>query len=500
MFKSVFAKYVTAFMAIITLGFVTLLLIVTSIVSHYSAQAKAEIMEQVVLVMQEQLEQACEDVASDAFSEGLDVDTELEMDRLFSVFTESEKDKLSVWVADRHGHVIYSNATKDELDPFAEEDYLHNDILVSVWEDASYLGTVPFEDRNGTMLIRALRVNNQNAEFCGIIAVGSSNVRWGVMVEELSQTVITSALLVLLATLIAVYFITERTVRPLRKMNRAVQDFAKGKFESRVAVRGKDEVAQLAESFNHMANSLENLEKMRSSFVANVSHDLRTPMTTISGFIDGIRDGVIPPEQVDHYLEVVSLEVHRLSRLVASLLDLSRIQAGERKFVMQAFDICEMGRIILISFEQKIEEKRLQVEFDCDGDRMFVSADHDAIYQVFYNLCHNAVKFAREDGLLRIRISSAKDKKVQVSVYNEGQGISEEDLPQVFERFYKSDKSRGLDKSGTGLGLYISKTIIQAHGERIWANSESGKNCEFCFTLTRTAHQGAHSSENTERQ
>jgi signal transduction histidine kinase len=197
--------------------------------------------------------------------------------------------------------------------------------------------------------------------------------------------------------------------------------------------------------------SLEHLEDTRRTFLANVSHDLRTPMTSIGGFIDGILDGTIPPEKHTEYLTRCSNEVKRLSRLVASLLDITRIQAGERKFNKTSFDICEMAREILISFEKRIEDKHLDVEFDCEADKMLAVADRDAIYQVLYNICDNAVKFSREGGKYRIRITS-KDKKINVSVYNEGQGIPEEDLAIVFDRFYKSDKSRGLDKSGVGSG------------------------------------------------
>ena len=207
-------------------------------------------------------------------------------------------------------------------------------------------------------------------------------------------------------------------------------------------------------------------------------------MTSISGFIDGILDGVIPPEKHEYYLQLVSDEIKRLSRLVTSILDLSRLEAGERKFTMEEFDVCEMGRQILISFEQKIEEKKLDVSFACDSDRMVTVADRDAIYQVLYNLSDNAVKFASEGGTFRLSIRRLKSKKLLVSVYNEGQGISEDDLPYVFERFYKSDKSRGLNKTGAGLGLYIVKTIVDAHGESIWVDSEQGKDCCFNFTLT----------------
>jgi signal transduction histidine kinase len=195
---------------------------------------------------------------------------------------------------------------------------------------------------------------------------------------------------------------------------------------------------------------------------------------------------VIPPEKHDHYLGVISTEVHRLSRLVSSLLDVTRIQAGDRKFVKKPFDICEMGRQILISFEQQIEAKQLQIEFVCDEENMMALADHDAIYQVFYNICDNAVKFSYEGADFRVSINRDEEKKnkIRVSVYNQGNGIAKEDIPFVFERFYKGDKSRGLDRRGVGLGLYISKTIMTAHGEDIWVNSVQGKDCKFSFTLT----------------
>ena len=248
-------------------------------------------------------------------------------------------------------------------------------------------------------------------------------------------------------------------------------------------MKGKDEVAQLATAFNNMAQSLDNYEDTRNAFVANVSHDLRTPMTTISGFIDGILAGAIPPEKHEHYLGVIAGEVKRLSRLVTTLLDVTRLQGGERKFVMTEFDVCEMARQILISFEQKIEAKQLDIEFECSDDSIYVSADRDAIYQVLYNICDNAMKFSFEKGKLAMSLTYNKEKKVEVSVYNEGMGIPKEDLPCVFERFFKSDKSRGLDKTGVGLGMFITKTIMEAHSESIRVDSEYGKWCRFTFTL-----------------
>lgn len=482
-------------MTIITCGFVLLLLVVTSIVSYYSSQTKVQMMEHTAKVMQNYLERKYEDIDPSDFEGMFDVDDTFALDDLFEAFTENQNERMAVWVADRAGHIFYTNSTKAENSLFENEETLPQELLEAMRAEQEYQGNIHEDGFKGTILIRSLCVFNARGELCGMIAVGSSNLRLGVMVEELTTTVITSALLVLLATLVAAYIITQRTIQPLREMSRAAKDFAAGKFDSRVVVRGNDEVSELADAFNHMAESLQNLENMRSSFVANVSHDLRTPMTTIAGFVDGILDGVIPEAERTHYLQVVSKEVHRLSRLVASLLDISKIEAGERKFVKKPFDICEMGRVILISFEQKLEEKKLNVEFECSSDRLYVNADHDAIYQVFYNLCHNAVKFSKDGGVFRIRITEEKDKKIRVSVYNEGQGIPSEDLPLIFDRFYKSDKSRGLDKTGTGLGLYISQTIIQAHGEKLRVESEYGKNCEFWFGLPRAAHGISHSTQ-----
>jgi signal transduction histidine kinase len=309
----------------------------------------------------------------------------------------------------------------------------------------------------------------------------SSTVGEDNLVSHTRRAVITSSIWVMLAAVIAAYFITERIIHPLRTMTGAAKKFAKGDFSARVTVYGHDEVSELAAAFNNMAESLDNLEKMRNSFLANISHDLRTPMTTIAGFIDGINSGAIPPEKHEYYLGVISAEVHRLSRLVSQILDVSRLESGERKFNFTDFDVAEMARIILISFESKIDEKRLDIEFESDSDEMCANADKDAIYQVLYNLCHNAIKFSREGGKLRISLVR-EGGKIKVTVFDEGQSLNDEDKKMVFERFYKSDKSRGLDRTAAGLGLYICKTIIDAHGENIGVESSEGE-CEFYFTV-----------------
>lgn len=301
-------------------------------------------------------------------------------------------------------------------------------------------------------------------------------------VRETESILIALSGFIMIGAVLASYFISDKLVRPISNISRAAEAFSNGDFSARVPTLGNDEVGELAVVFNNMALSLEEMEKTRDTFLSNVSHDLRTPMTTIAGFIDGILDGAIPYEKQEYYLRIIREEVGRLSRLVSTLLDISRIQAGKREFKMSTFDVCETVRICLISLEKHIDKKNLNVSFECDEDRIYVNADMDAIHQVVYNICDNAVKFSYEGARLAISVR-LKEKTVYVSIYNEGKGVSEEDLPYVFDRFYKADKSRGLDKNGTGLGLFICKTIMEAHGQSITVESKEDKFCLFTITL-----------------
>ena len=304
------------------------------------------------------------------------------------------------------------------------------------------------------------------------------------MAEEMMHSIIVTVILITLLALVLIYFLSNSIMKPLKEISRAAKDFSNGKYDTRVKVRGKDELAELATSFNELATVVQARDEMQNTFLSNASHDLRTPMTTIAGFIDGILDGAISPDKQEYYLNIIKKEIKRLSRLVASLLDISRLQSGDRKFEMKPFNICELARQTVISFENQLEEKKLDVEFDFDDFDMTVIGDRDAINQVIYNLCHNAIKFAYENGKYKVSINNDNDK-IRFTMYNEGIGISKEELPFVFDRFFKSDKSRGLDKTGAGLGLFITKAIIKAHDEEIKVNSEYGKYCEFSFTLKR---------------
>ena len=290
-----------------------------------------------------------------------------------------------------------------------------------------------------------------------------------------------SALFSILAAMLLIGFVTTRMVRPLRQMAGVTDRFAHGDFTQRVPVESDDEIGQLAVSLNSMASYLSVSESSRRSFVANVSHELKTPMTSISGFVDGILDGTIPEEKQPYYLQIVSDETKRLSRLVRSMLSISRIEAGETSFTPQPVDLTDIVFRTLFLFEPRIEEKKLEI-LGLDADRTMVWGDSDLVHQVVYNLVENAVKFVNEGGSIEFNFQQ-RGGVVVTTVKNTGAGIPQEELPRLFERFYKSDKSRSLDKSGVGLGLYIVKTILGALGGEISVASMEGEYCAFSFSL-----------------
>lgn len=281
-----------------------------------------------------------------------------------------------------------------------------------------------------------------------------------------------------------VYILSRRISKPLKQINNAARIIAGGDFRKRLDIKSEDEIGELAGTFNQMAVALQNLEEMRRGFIANVSHELRTPMTSIRGFIEGILDGTIPQDRQEYYLTIVRDETNRLNRLVNDLLDLAKMEAGEITLNLKSFDINELVRRCVIKLETLLLGKNIFVEADFEEEGICVNADADAIERVLYNLVHNAIKFTPENGRIKITTRTQKDK-VLVAVKDNGTGIEKEDLDMIWERFYKTDKSRSRDKTGTGLGLAIVRNIINEHGQQIRVESEPGKGTEFSFTLDR---------------
>lgn len=281
---------------------------------------------------------------------------------------------------------------------------------------------------------------------------------------------------------IAVYAATKHLMTPIKDMTLAAKRFGEGDFSNKLYAPEQNELGFLANSLNEMAVSLEALEENRKSFVSNVSHELKTPMTVIGGFVDGILDGTIPPEKHDYYLHIVSDEVDRLARLVRSMLNISKYEAGEMSLSTSNFDIMPIIVKTLLIFEDRIDEKQVEIK-GIEHGRFMLDADPDLTQQVVYNLVENAVKFVDKGGYIAFDFSAGSDGMSVIKIRNSGEGLKENEISKVFDRFYKADASRGIDKTGVGLGLSIVSSIIKLHGGTILVRSEPGEYVEFEFTM-----------------
>lgn len=283
------------------------------------------------------------------------------------------------------------------------------------------------------------------------------------------------------------YIQSRRITKPIKEINKIVLEIASGDFSRRIESDG-DEIGQLASSFNYMADSLERLEKTRRSFVSDISHELRTPMTSISGFIGGILDGTIPKEKQDEYLKIAYDESVRLTKLANDMLEMTKMQSSEYKLDVTEFDINELIRICIIQLGQKIDDKNLEIDAQFENEKMLVVADKDAIKRVIINILDNAVKFSYDNTKIIIQ-SKNINRHAYISVGNFGAGIDANEIDSVFERFYKTDKSRSEDKKGVGLGMSFAKNIINLHKQKIWVESMDAKEgsnvkyTQFTFTL-----------------
>ncbi len=331
---------------------------------------------------------------------------------------------------------------------------------------------------------------NSKSGFEGAVIAAQNTDSLHEPIKNVFKVFLLSALLALAMAFVATYVLTYQMTKPLREMSAAAKQYSKGDFSNRISVpyhkkvlgKDEDEVAELVTAFNSMANALSAIETSRRNFVANVSHELKTPMTTIGGFIDGILDGTIDSSKSSYYLRIVSDEVKRLSRLVTGMLNMSKIEAGQLKIQPKNFDISAMTFKTMLGFERVIDEKKIEIRGLDSVEPLNICADEDMINQVVYNLIDNAVKFTDEGGYIEVAIKSDSEKLI-FSVKNSGKGISREDASKIFERFYKTDKSRSYDVKGAGLGLYIVKTIIDMHGGQITVNSEPGEYTQFVFWI-----------------
>jgi signal transduction histidine kinase len=392
-----------------------------------------------------------------------------------------------VFLTDANGTVIYyTDGSEGGTDTTYQGRDINSGVLSQLQSGNNYSGVTsldlypkPRVVSGSPVTVRTLK----GSSVVGYVLVSTQSAALLEMWHSFLLIFVTVALVVFVLAMVFSYISSVRLTKPLQEMATAVRRFGQGEFDVRVQDPGKtEEVAQLATAFNNMADSLAQSETRRQEFVANISHELKTPMTTISGFTDGILDGTIPPEKSREYLQVVSAETKRLARLVRKMLDISKLQSKQNVVGHEQFDLCEIMCQMLLSLEGKINARHLDMDVQMPEEPVKVWGEPDAITQVGYNLMDNAIKFSPEGGVIGLQIAT-KDGKAYVTVCNRGPTIPAEELPLIFDRFHKSDKSRSMDKDGVGLGLYIVKTILNNHKEDITVTSENGVT-SFTFTMT----------------
>ena len=398
--------------------------------------------------------------------------------------TVSSVSEASVIVANTQGEILY--ATDEGMYAKRVPQQMVNQIL----DQGNYTGLTNLEGLYGSNRYIAglpiqVPLDNPNLSVnLGVVLVSGDTSGLSEMWRSTATIFFFAAVVVLLIAVVASSITSAHQTRPLTEMAEAARKFGRGEFDVRVNYKDRcDEIGELAEAFNSMANSLAKVESQRAEFIANVSHELKTPMTTIAGFAEGILDGTIPPEKERDALNVVVSETRRLSRLVRRMLDLSRLNAlAETVTAQEQFDITEIMSRVLVSLEGRITGRGLDVEAKFPDDPVMVWGDPDGVTQVCYNLLDNAAKFAAQGTAITVQIVK-KDGKAYISVRNLGATIPPDELPLLFDRFHKADYSRSVDREGVGLGLYIVKTILGNLKENITVTSEDGVT-QFTFTLT----------------
>ena len=474
--KSISTAFFSMVSTLMVLGIVLMGCSEWVLFKNYFAKDRYETLDQVVNVAKRTAEYL---VNSETMPQGAELDalnTKLEIigesaeaylfftDRQGNVLIASDPDKLTTTTVP----LDICQRANAVADPDAEHYHAFSDLGGALTEK-SYISVVQTID--------------DQSLFSGWLFLCSSGAQFTDFKQQFWSNFLMSACVMLLCASVLTRLLMRQLTDPLQKVTDAAQRFGGGDLSVRVeGVEGDGEVADLARTFNQMAENIQSNDNSRGQFMGNIAHELRTPMTTIKGFVDGILDGTIPPEMQNHYLQLVSEETGRLARLIQNMLDLSKLESGEYQVNARMFNIWETLTGVALAAEQRINDGMIELEGLTMDEKVLVYADPDLIHQVAYNLLDNAIKFTPAGGTIRFSVEKL-GPEAEISIWNSGQGISPEALPYVFERFYKEDRSRGLHARGSGLGLNICKVLVNLAGGQIRVESQQGEWCRFVFTL-----------------
>ncbi len=386
---------------------------------------------------------------------------------------------LTIWIMNLDGEVIYNSAARSNSPSFTIEGFADEGTSRSFYREGDFYGHFS-ED-----MLSVLAPITYNYNLKGYVVVHAPTTKIREMRNDLNLIVLsTIAVVFVLSTFILIVF-TDVVYIPLKKITKATEAYGEGDFTYPIDIDKNDEIGYLAASLTYMADKLSHFEDDQKKFIANVSHDFRSPLTSMNGYLTAMADGTIPPEQHEKYLKIVKNETERLTKLTNNLLTLNNLNITGMNLDITDFDINRTIKSTVATFEGTCKNKHISFNLVLTGETLYVSADKGKIEQVLYNLIDNAIKFSKPDSSIKLE-TSEKNETVFVSVKDSGIGIPKDNLKQIFDRFYKTDLSRGRDKKGTGLGLSIVKEIINAHHENINVISTVDVGTEFIFTLPKS--------------
>ncbi len=393
----------------------------------------------------------------------------------------SEKLDASIWMLDDKGIVLASSTASDHPEAPKNIYFINQDFDIT--EAKSFTGDFfgQFEDSVISIAVPIVTDGRPN----GMVIVHSTLSQINNVQSDIIQAIYIPFLVMIIISFAMLGIISGKIMKPIKKINAVAEEYSTGNFETKMDIKSQDEIGQLASTLEYMASELAKLDEYRKDFISNISHDFRSPLTSIKGYIEAIQDGTIPPEKQERYLDIVIHETNRLTKLTEGLLELNDFDSYGLWLVLKDFDIIDPIKSAMYTFEGKCEEKGISLVLNNHCEQTMVTGDKTKIQQVIYNLLDNAIKFTPSEKNIYITLTE-KGNKIFVSVKDEGAGIPKESLKKIWTRFYKADTSRGKDKLGTGLGLSITREIIKAHNENINVVSTEGVGSEFTFSLSKS--------------
>ena len=466
--KTLYLKFLLGYLIFGFFGFIVVATFVSSMTLEHLKREKAD-------ALYKEANLIAKTYASDLYNNETSLDTvKNQLDALDTYLS------ATIWIINPSGRMILDSSSPVNIE---------NEVVIENFDptvaSGSYYTVGTFFDTFDNQMLSVFAPITSNFKVKGYVVIHMPMSSIQASCDSLLNISYILLVILFLLSLIILIFFTEMVYLPLRKITEATEQYASGNMHYEFQVDSEDEIGYLAASLSYMASEIARTEDDQKKFVANVSHDFRSPLTSIKGYLEAMLDGTIPPEMHEKYLNIVLNETERLTKLTNGLLTLNNLNTKGMLLDKTDFDINQIIRNTAASFEGTCKNKTIAIELVLTGETMYVNADMGKIQQVFYNLLDNAIKFSHHDSVIKIE-TNEKSNKIYVSVKDSGIGIPKDDLKLIWDRFYKSDTSRGKDKKGTGLGLSITKEIIHAHGEHINVISTEGAGSEFVFSLAKS--------------